>query len=197
MKLMASAARGRQRGAQRIADGVEVRHGIVPEELTDAALRLLHLDLVTRGASAQELGEWLWSVSWFPHLRADPKISALAQALPAQWRTGEICEPQILLQFPHSGPEPEITFHVDSEPEWAGSRRYERIVGIALSRWDRDNGGLLIERPDTEPAAVELDPGDAVMMEPWVRHSGGINRTGSIRYAVYFRWLGTDQPARR
>ena len=38
--------------------------------------------------------------------------------------------------------------------------------------------------------AVELDPGDAVMMSPAVWHSGGINRTGSIRYGVYFRWLG-------
>src|SRR5579875_2608570 len=175
---MGSATRGKQRITDRVAAGVEVRRGIVPEELIDGALRLLHLDLVTRGASAQELGEWLWSVNWFPHLRDDPRITALAQALPAEWRTGEICEPQILLQFPHSGPEPEITFHVDREPDWAGERRYERIVGVALSRWDSENGGLQIEGPDKEPAAVELDPGDAVMMEPWVRHSGGINRTG-------------------
>ena len=162
----------------------------MPEELTDSALRLLHLDLITRGASAEEIGQWLWSVHWFPHLRGDPRITALAQALPAEWRTGEICEPQILLQFPHSGPEPEISYHVDEEPEWAGPRPYVRIVGIALSRWDHENGGLLIERPGDEPVAVELEPGDAVMMKPWVRHSGGINRTGSIRYAVYFRWLG-------
>lgn len=187
---MAGATRHRHRRAERVAQGVEIRRGIVPEELTDAALRLLHLDLITRGASPEELGQWLWSVHWFPHLRDDPRITALAQALPAEWRAGEICEPQILLQFPHSGPEPEITFHVDKEPDWAGDRRYERIVGIALSRWDRENGGLLIEQPHGDPAAVELDPGDAVMMEPHVRHSGGINRTGSIRYAVYFRWLG-------
>jgi ectoine hydroxylase-related dioxygenase (phytanoyl-CoA dioxygenase family) len=36
---------------------------------------------------------------------------------------------------------------------------------------------------------VELDPGDAVAMTPDLEHSGGINRTGSLRYGVYFRWL--------
>ncbi len=188
---MASATGGRHRRAERIAAGVEVRRGIVPEELIDAALRLLHLDLITRGASAEELGRWLWSVHWFPHLRMDPKITALAQALPAEWRTGEICDPQILLQFPHAGPEPEITFHIDREPDWAGARRFQRIVGIALSRWHQENGGLLIERSGGAPLAVELDAGDAVMMEPEVLHSAGINRSGSIRYAVYFRWLGS------
>lgn len=174
---------GRQLGA-----GIEVRRGQVPEELIDAALRLLHLDLITRGASAEELGRWLWSVHWFPHLREDPRITALAQALPEAWRSGQICEPQILLQFPHCGPEPEIIFHRDREPAWAQGRRYARIVGIALSRWRRENGGLLI-RTRGEPLAVELDPGDAVLIEPRVWHSGGINHTGSIRYAVYFRWL--------
>jgi hypothetical protein len=186
---MASATRG-NRGAQKVAAGVQLRRAIVPEELIDAALRLLHLDLITRGASAEELGEWLWSVNWFPHLRDDPRITALAQALPGEWRTGQMCEPQIILQFPHAGSEPEISYHLDQEPPWADGRRYERIVGIALSRWDRENGGLLIEGPGSEPVAVELNPGDAVMMKPQVRHSGGINRSGSIRYAVYFRWLG-------
>lgn len=173
---------------ERVAPGVEVRRGQIPDELVDGALRLLHLDLITRGANADEIGKWLWSVHWFPHLRDDPAIRALAEALPPEWRQGEICEPQILLQFPHSGPEPQIKYHLDQEPDWAQGRRYSHIVGIALSRWDRDNGGLLIETP-AEPIAVTLAPGDVVRMEPQVSHSGGINRTGSIRYAVYFRWL--------
>jgi hypothetical protein len=171
-----------------IAAGVEVRRGVVPDELIDAALRLLHLDLITRGASAEELGQWLWSVHWFPHLREDARIKALAEALPAEWRVGEVCEPQILLQFPHAGPEPKISFHRDREPAWASGRNYARIVGIALSRWDRENGGLLIDSPN-EPIPIEMAPGDAVLMEPQVLHSAGINRTGSIRYGVYFRWL--------
>jgi hypothetical protein len=29
-----------------------------------------------------------------------------------------------------------------------------------------------------------------VMMSPDLPHSGGVNRTGAIRYGVYFRFLG-------
>lgn len=168
--------------------GCEVRRGAVPARLVDDALRTLHLDLLQRGASAQELGQWLWGAHWFPHLSYAEPIIALADALPAQWRTGDRCDPQILLQFPHVGPEPEITFHVDREPAWAGERRYRRIVGVALSRWHRDNGGLLVRR-DGEVVPIELEPGDAVAMTPDLRHTGGINRTGALRYGVYFRWL--------
>jgi ectoine hydroxylase-related dioxygenase (phytanoyl-CoA dioxygenase family) len=82
-----------------------------------------------------------------------------------------------------------VTFHLDQEPEWAEGRRYERIVGVALSPWRRDNGGLLVKGDDGEAAAVELDPGDAVLLPPDLLHSGGVNRTGAIRYGVYFRWL--------
>lgn len=168
--------------------GLAIRRRIVPPALIDDALRLLHVDLLERGASPQELGEWLWSVHWFPHLRFDPRILALSSALPEGWVDGELCEPQILLQFPHVGPEPEITFHVDREPEWAQGRRYRRIVGIPLSRWCAANGGLLVQHDGTA-TAVELEPGDAVMMAPDLWHSAGINRTGAIRYGVYFRFL--------
>jgi hypothetical protein len=168
--------------------GFAVARDVVPLALVDDALRLLHLDLLARGATVDELGAWLWGAHWFPHLNHHETILALRDALPAQWRTGEPCNPQILLQFPHTGPEPDITFHVDQEPPWAGARQYRRIVGIPLSTWRRDNGGLLVD-VDGAVQAVELDPGDAVMMAPDLSHSGGINRTGSIRYGVYFRWL--------
>jgi hypothetical protein len=168
--------------------GFDVARGALRVALVDDALRLLHVDLLARGASADELGEWLWGAHWFPHLNHHEAIIALRDALPAQWRTGEDCNPQILLQFPHTGPEPEITFHVDSEPDWAQGRRYRRIVGVPLSPWRRDNGGLLVQR-DGEVTAVEIDPGDAVMMAPDLPHSGGLNHTGAIRYGVYFRWL--------
>jgi ectoine hydroxylase-related dioxygenase (phytanoyl-CoA dioxygenase family) len=166
----------------------EVERAAVPRELVDDVLRMLHLDLLTRGASAEELGQWLWGTHWFPHLRQDERVLAMARALPDRWREGELCDPQILLQFPHSGPAPEITFHRDEEPAWAEGRRYRRIVGVALSEWSAANGGLIV-RPDTRSIAVELEPGDAVMMTPDLWHSGGINRTGAIRYGVYFRWL--------
>jgi hypothetical protein len=167
---------------------LQIRHGVVPTALVDDALRLLHVDLLQRGASAAELSEWLWGAHWFPHLRHAPAITALADALPPSWRSGARCDPQILLQFPHIGPVPDVTFHLDQEPDWAGVRRYRRIVGVPLTPWRDDNGGLIVKLP-SGPRSVKLDPGDAVMMSPHVLHSGGINRTGAIRYGVYFRWL--------
>jgi hypothetical protein len=168
--------------------GYRVARGIVAPELVDGALRLLHLDLLERGATAETLAEWLWCAHWFPHLNHHPAVVALAEALPPEWRTGTLCDPQILLQFPHVGPEPDITFHVDEEPHWAQARRYLRIVGVPLSRWREENGGLLMRLAE-ETVPVELDPGDAVMMTPDLPHSAGVNRTGSVRYGIYFRWL--------
>lgn len=174
--------------------GYEVERAAVPRGRVDAALRLLHVDMMERGIDAKELSEWLWGMHWFPHLRFRDEISALAEALPPEWRTGTRCEPQILLQFPHSGEEePDITYHLDQEPEWAHGRRYLRIVGIALSEWTRENGGLLIEAGDA-PEPVELAAGDAVMMHPDQLHTGGVNRTGAIRYGVYFRYLEGEEP---
>ncbi len=169
-----------------------VASGAVPLDLVDDVLRMLHLDLLERGPSARELSVWLWDAHWFPHLRYRAEIMALAEALPAGWRSGSLCDPQILLQFPHKGPEPEITFHVDQEPDWAKSRRYERIVGVPLTPWRHENGGLIVQ-VDGEAVDVEIDPGDAVMMTPDLPHSGGINHTGAIRYGIYFRWL--EEPA--
>ena len=171
-----------------VAGEVEVARGVVSRRRVQDALRVLHIDLLERGASASELGAWLWGTHWFPHLRERPEIIALADDLPEAWREGTPCEPQILLQFPHVGPVPEITYHHDEEPHWAQGRRYLRIVGVPLSPWHAENGGLLVKGPDG-PVPVELEPGDAVMMTPDVPHSGGINRLGTIRYGVYFRWL--------
>jgi hypothetical protein len=174
-------------------DQLEVRRGVIGGPLIDDALRALHLDLLQRGASPAELGDWLWGAHWFPHLVYDERITALADALAGDWRTGERCDPQILLQFPHVGPPPEITFHRDQEPAWAQDRRYRRIVGIPLSRWHAANGGLLVNL-EGRTVAVELEPGDAVMMHPDLPHTGGLNTTGTIRYGVYFRWL-EDEPS--
>jgi hypothetical protein len=168
--------------------GYRIGRGVLALHLVDDALRLLHLDLLERGLSAETLGEWLWGAHWFPHLNHHPAILAIAAGLPAEWRTGTPCDPQILLQFPHTGPVPQITFHVDEEPPWAQERRYLRIVGVPLSPWRRANGGLLVQ-PAEDAIAVELDPGDAVMMRPDLRHSGGVNHTGSVRYSLYFRWM--------
>jgi ectoine hydroxylase-related dioxygenase (phytanoyl-CoA dioxygenase family) len=170
----------------------EVERGVVEQHRLDDALRLLHLDVLQNGASSDQLSEWLWGAHWFPHLNWRPEITALAEALPPEWRTGTMCDPQILLQFPHTGPEPEIVFHTDEEPAWAAGRRYLRIVGVPLSPWRAENGGLLAEI-DGDAAPIELHPGDAVAMAPDLRHSGGVNVTGSIRYGIYFRWLQEEE----
>jgi hypothetical protein len=166
----------------------EIARGVVPADAVDDALRLLHLDLLEHGADAAQLSEWLWGAHWFPHLNYRDEVTALAQHLPEAWRTGRLADPQILLQFPHAGPVPEVTFHVDQEPPWADGRPYARIVGVPLSPWRRENGGLLVQQGE-KTVAVELDPGDAVMMAPDLPHSGGVNFSGAIRYGVYFRWL--------
>jgi hypothetical protein len=161
---------------------------VVPPDVVDAALRAIHLSLLENTPSTEELSEWLWAMHWFPHLKYHEDIVALAESLPEDWRAGKLCDPQILLQFPHVGPEPDITFHLDQEPDWAEGRRYRRIVGVPLSPWRPENGGLLVEL-ENGTAPVELDPGDAVMLTPDLPHSGGVNRTGAVRYGVYFRWL--------
>ena len=113
---------------------------------------------------------------------------ALAHALPEKWRGGTLCDPQILLQFPHVGPEPQIVFHLDEEPDWADGRRYERIVGVPLTPWRRQNGALLVKGRRRAGRGGGRSP-DAVMLTPDLLHCGGVNRTGSPRYGVYVRWL--------
>ena len=163
---------------------------VVPKEALEAALRHIHLDVVRRGLPAEILGSWLWSSNWFPHLRWDPPIVGLAWHLPEELREGELCDPQIVLQPPDEGDEHPLTPHVDEEPDWAAGRRYRSIVGIALTPSHVANGGLLVwpfDRDGAEP--VELAPGDVVVMHPRLPHTSGLNREGSIRYAVYFRFL--------
>ena len=84
----------------------------------------------------------------------------------------------------------EVVPHVDQLPEWANGRPYLRIVGLALTPNVEANGGLTVWPLDGgEPRPVELRPGDALVMDPRLPHASGVNRTGSIRYCVYFRFL--------
>jgi hypothetical protein len=172
------------------ADGYAVVRNAVPPAAVDAALRHLHLDLVRRGADAETLSSWLWSADWFPHLKWDGPIAGLARYLPDELRDGEACDPQILVQPPDDCDDVELVSHVDREPDWAGGRHYRRIVGVALTRAHAGNGGLVVWPFDGRPPlALELEPGDAVVMHPQLPHASGLNREGAMRYAVYFRYL--------
>jgi Phytanoyl-CoA dioxygenase (PhyH) len=170
--------------------GFAVLRGLVPPSAVEESLRHIHLDLVRRGLDAETAGKWLWSAHWFPHLKWDPPIAGLVSFLPDELRDGEQCDPQILVQPPDDCEDMELTSHVDQIPDWAGGRRYKRIVGVALSPSHRSNGGLWVWPFDgTGPAPVELQPGDALVMHPELPHASGLNRQGAMRYAVYFRFL--------
>jgi hypothetical protein len=174
-----------------VADrGYAVLPQVVPRDALERALRHLHLDVVRRGLPPEVLGSWLWSSHWFPHLRWDPPVVALAGYLPEELRHGEMCDPQIILQPPDDCEDEPVTSHVDQEPEWADGRRYRTIVGVPLTPAHTANGGLVVWPFDTsEQEALELVPGDVVVMHPQLPHSSGLNREGAIRYAVYFRFL--------
>ena len=162
----------------------------VPDEARERALRHIHLDIAQRGLPPDELSGWLWSAHWFPHLKWNEEIVALLEHLPPELRDGELCDPQIVLQLPDAAADVSLESHVDQEPDWANGRHYRRIIGVALGPNRSTNGGLQVWPLDGgEPLAVELEPGDVVVMHPALPHTSGLNREGGIRYAAYFRFL--------
>jgi hypothetical protein len=172
------------------ARGYDILRGVVPAEACERVLRHIHLDIVRHGLPQEWLSEWLWTTHWFPHLKWDDEVRALLEPLPEELREGELCDPQLVLHMPDEAEEIELSSHLDREPEWAEGRRYRRILGVALTRNDRRNGGLLVWPLDgAEPEAVDLEPGDVLVMDPSLPHSSGLNRAGEIRYAAYFRFL--------
>ena len=170
--------------------GYEILPGVVPEEARDRVLRHIHRDIAARGLPQEWLSEWLWNAHWFPHLRWDEEVRALLEHLPDELKEGELCDPQIVGQMPDDDAEVDLHPHVDQLPDWANGRPYRRILGVALTRNGPENGGLTVWPLDgSGPRAVELEPGDVLVMDPRLPHASGLNRTGSIRYAVYFRFL--------
>ena len=172
-------------------DGFAILRRLVPRDAVDVALRHIHTDVMTRGLPQEWISEWEWhSKNWFPHLRWDDEIVQLSTYVPESLRDGWPCPPQILLGFPDVGAPAPLTPHVDDLPEWA-QKPYASIVGIALTPSNDRTGGLAVwpfSMPD-EPVHLDLDAGDVVAMHPQLPHAGGFNRTGEIRYAVYFRYV--------
>jgi ectoine hydroxylase-related dioxygenase (phytanoyl-CoA dioxygenase family) len=176
--------------ATKTTAGYDVLRQAVPHDAVEGTLRHIHLDVANRGLPQEWLSDWLWSAHWFPHLRWDAEILALLEGLPSELRDGELCDPQIVGQMPDEAAEVELHPHVDQLPEWSNGRPYRRILGVALTHNGPDNGGLTVWPLDeSSPAAVALEPGDVLVMDPQLPHASGLNRTGSIRYCVYFRFL--------
>jgi hypothetical protein len=170
--------------------GYAVLRAVIPRFAIEDALRHIHLDVVRSGLPAETLGEWLWSAHWFPHLKWDAPIVSLLEHVPPELRTGQPCDPQILLQPPDDCGDVPLESHVDREPDWAAGRRYVRILGVPLTPAHRENGGLQVWPFGSDrPEALALEPGDLVVMHPDLPHTSGVNREGAIRYAVYFRFL--------
>jgi hypothetical protein len=170
--------------------GFAVLRGQVPPAAVDRALRHIHLDILERGLPPEQLSGWLWSAHWFPHLKWNDEIVGLLDHLPSDLRDGELCDPQIVLQLPDAADDVTLESHIDQEPDWANGRRYRRIVGVALGPNRSANGGLQVWPLDGgDRLAIELEPGDAVVMNPSLPHTSGLNREGGIRYAAYFRYL--------
>ena len=176
--------------------GYVVLRGLVPDDLVEAALRRLNLEILRCGLSPEQIECWKHSTFW-PSLRWEDEILALRGPLEAvtpaepDERWGD---PQLLLRFPDEAQSWPVRPHVDDLPDWAGTRSYQLIYGVALSRSHAADGCLTVwtgsHRGEAgERHLVELDAGDVVVLHPEVGHSSTLNAGGTIRYAVYFRLL--------
>jgi hypothetical protein len=166
---------------------------IIPPHQVQAALRVIHLDIVRRGLDPAEYAEWRKIACPFPHLRLTGPIVGIAgtvlDALDLDpIAAGVRCEPQIVFHLPDVAEHWDTPPHVDEPPPWADGRAYTRIVGVALTDWTEANGCLrLWLGGDWRP--VELLAGDVVVLNPSTPHATGLNRTGLPRIGVYLRWL--------
>lgn len=166
-------------------DGYKVVHQAVPLEHIEEALRVIVSHQRLAGMTAEQAAGWVEDACWFPDLCAPdhPWHPALTKLRDPFNFEGEVWT-QVLLQYPHPPGEPIVPprFHVDAPPK--GGRVYSRIIGVPLTVSDDYHGGIRFQ--DGTPVLV---PGDAVVFGPRTPHSGGVNRSGQIRYAVYFRWV--------
>lgn len=180
-----------------VGPGYVVLRELVDAGLVEAALRRLNLEILRCGLSAEQIEQWKHSTFW-PSLRWDDEIVALRGPVEAVVPAGpgELWgDPQLLLRFPDEAREWPLRPHIDDLPDWAGTRSYEMIFGVALSRAHAADGCLTVwsgSHGGGEGARhlVELDPGDVVILHPHVGHSSTLNTGGNIRYAAYFRLLG-------
>lgn len=162
----------------RKGDGWLVHYSAISEEKCREALRAINLHMMRRGLMAGEIEQWRKDGKWFwpmtdPGYPPSKPVLALADGFPEV----EVRWTQILLQFP-SESDNEPSFHTDDEPV---GLTLKRIVFVPLTLSGANFGGLTFV--DGQPIVW---PGDMIEFEN-VPHHGGVNKSGAIRYAVYFR----------
>ena len=170
---------------------VEILRERIPLWAIECALGEINRQFL-HGQDGAEFQRAIREANWFPWIREAVEITRIPGYFPEALRAGVPCEPQILLQFPVVGTVPPIGPHVDEEPPWADGRKYARIVGVPLTRSKLRDGCLHYwdpEKPNAPPEPVEAYPGDLVVIRPDVPHASGVNRSGAIRYVLYFRYL--------
>jgi len=161
----------------------------IPQEKLDDITRLFWSVIWQRGLFVEDLAQWRSDFCWFPHLRDSEAVQALWSYLDVD---GIRCEPQILWQLPdpRSAWDMELTPHQDQEPPWAEGRKYKAICGVPLTPFTPENGGIWVwSTRDSEPEPVRANPGDVICFDKETWHSNGINKTGQVRMAVYYRFL--------
>jgi len=167
---------------------VEIERDQLPMEEIHDALRAINRHIFEAGLTREEIERSAENALWLePLLHNHPwshYITGLHRHIGIE--ADEVWT-QILLQFPEKPGDipPERPFHVDDlHPKPGYELQY--VAGVALTPSDEYHGGIRFEGDHAVP---KLNPGDYVVFSADVPHSGGINYSGQIRYAVYFRYL--------
>jgi hypothetical protein len=168
---------------------------LVNKEITNYLVRLINIELFKYGISKQEITEWNRTGCWFPHLTLRQEFKELPTLIPDEFKTDIPAGPQIVVGFPELYTDKEqVWFHTDDTPDWAKSRNLKlfSIVGIALTKATKDNGGLRILSLGDKVVYPNLNAGDAIVLHPDTKHSRGVNITPFPRYMFYFRYLQNE-----
>jgi hypothetical protein len=191
-------------GSLRDGQGFIVFRAVVPDDVVDRARRLLNIEIVQRGLTADEISGGAYS-ALSPQLRSEPAVMDVRGCIESviQPRHDETwADAQISLRFPDLAEDRPLTPHVDALPARAADRSHRAIVGVALAPSGACDGSLVVWPRShvgeaTDPVRVELAAGDIVVMHPMLQHSSTLNRGGEVCCALYFRLRGCAREAAR
>jgi hypothetical protein len=165
-------------------DTWEIRRDVVPRPMIEAVLRRMYLYVRYEGLPPVDRLEWPHDP--FLELRGEPEVRAIAQYVQDTLQPpGELIQPhQLVWHLPDEETvQGALAWHTDQPPH---GYRYTLIVGVAFDHWTPNNGTVRVWKPG--PVAVVLNPGDAVLLAPDIRHSPGYNFDCQPRKGAYFRW---------